>query len=204
MDRLKIKMNARAMIKDNLWIILKPLLIISLIMGLAGGIIGIIFGTESDITELLLDLINLATMPLSFGYTVYILKFIRKESLDSNEIFKYYSQFIPIVLLNLLTGLFTTLGLIIFIIPGIIISLMCQQAQYIMIDDNLEPMDCIKKSKEMMLGYKTDYFLFMLSFTGWILFSILTLGIGLIYVIPYITVCQALYYEELKKITKNV
>ena len=61
----------------------------------------------------------------------------------------------------------------------------------------------VKKSKEMMLGYKNDYFLFMLSFTGWILFSILTLGIGLIYVIPYITVCQALYYEELKKITKN-
>lgn len=43
----------------------------------------------------------------------------------------------------------------------------------------------------------------MLSFFGWYLLCALTFGIALVYVAPYVSVSEALYYEELKKITKN-
>ena len=69
-----------------------------------------------------------------------------------------------------------------------------------MIDGNTNPMDCIRKSKEMMNGYKMDYFMLVLSFFGWLLLGIFTLGILYIWLVPYMNVTFILYYEELKKV----
>ena len=51
-----------------------------------------------------------------------------------------------------------------------------------------------------MNGYKWDYFVFQLSFIGWILLGVITAGIAYIFICPYINVATVLYYEELKKV----
>jgi uncharacterized membrane protein len=61
-------------------------------------------------------------------------------------------------------------------------------------------MEYLSKSRELMKGYKWDYFVFNLSFIGWILLSIITFGILFVYVIPYISIADTIYYDELKKI----
>ena len=53
-----------------------------------------------------------------------------------------------------------------------------------------------------MQGYKWDYFIFGLSFIGWILLIGFTFGIAMIWVMPFILIAQTLYYEELKKLKK--
>ena len=74
-------------------------------------------------------------------------------------------------------------------------------AFYIWIDETkTDTMEVIKESKRMMDGYKWDYFVFGLSFIGWILLVVITFGIAAIYVMPYMTVAQAMYYDELKAI----
>ena len=50
----------------------------------------------------------------------------------------------------------------------------------------------------MMYGYKWNYFLLALIFIGWGILSIFTLGIGLLWLIPYIQVTMAKFYDELK------
>ena len=57
----------------------------------------------------------------------------------------------------------------------------------------------IRQSREMMNGYKMDYFIFELSFIGWYLLGVITFGIAYIYVIPYFTFANALYYQRLKE-----
>jgi len=54
----------------------------------------------------------------------------------------------------------------------------------------------------MMNRYKRDYFVFGLSFFGWILLGIFTLGLLYIWLIPYMMTAEVLYYDELKKIRK--
>lgn len=203
MNRAKIKEQARGLIKDNLWYLLKPLVIIGLISFVASGILTILFGSESTVTNLATSLIELAILPITFGYQVYVLKFVRKEKMEINDIFKYYDKFVPIFLLYFLVGLFTTLWTFLLIVPGIIAAISYQQSTLIMIDGEEDAMQCIKKSKAMMNGYKADYFMFMLSFIGWYLLVGITLGIAAIYVIPYVEVAECLYYEELKKIQQN-
>ena len=68
----------------------------------------------------------------------------------------------------------------------------------IVIDTDLGQVESIKKSWEMMKGYKWNYFVFILSFLGWILLTPFTLGLLFIWLIPYITVAEIIYYERLK------
>lgn len=203
MNRAKIKNDAKKMIEGNLWTIFKPILIVMVILSLVNGVSGRIFNQDTFLGTTCTTLVSLAVMPLSYGLEVFILKYIRKEQVDYDEVFKHYSKFVPIFLLDLLISIFVGLWSILLIIPGIIAAISYSQSTYIMIDGEEEPGACIKKSKEMMYGYKWDYFVFMLSFFGWYLLSALTFGIALVYVAPYVSVSRALYYEELKKITKN-
>ena len=54
------------------------------------------------------------------------------------------------------------------------------------------------RSREMMRGHKFDLFYLHLSFLGWILLGILTCGIGLLWVIPYLNAAQAAFYNDVK------
>ena len=53
-------------------------------------------------------------------------------------------------------------------------------------------------SKEMMKGNKLNYFALNLSFIGWALLAMLTFGIGLFFLLPYINAALAEFYVEVK------
>lgn len=71
-------------------------------------------------------------------------------------------------------------------------------AYYIYNDNNeIDAMDSLKKSIELMDGYKIKYFLLNLSFIGWGILSVLTIGIGLLFLFPYIRASEAKFYQEI-------
>lgn len=51
----------------------------------------------------------------------------------------------------------------------------------------------------MMEGHKMEYFLLVLSFIGWIILGVITFGIGMLLVEPYMMTTLAHYYEDLKE-----
>lgn len=63
------------------------------------------------------------------------------------------------------------------------------------------PFKVFKQSWQLMSGNKWRRFLLDLSFIGWFIGVILTLGLLGLYVFPYYWTCQALFYEDL--IAKN-
>jgi uncharacterized membrane protein len=50
----------------------------------------------------------------------------------------------------------------------------------------------------MMAGQKWKYFKLFLFFIGWYLLCILSLGIGFLWLIPYIYATHASFYEDLR------
>jgi uncharacterized membrane protein len=58
--------------------------------------------------------------------------------------------------------------------------------------------DSLRRSQQMMKGFKTKLFLLDLSFIGWLLLGFITFGIGLLWVCPYMATARAKFYEELK------
>ena len=99
-----------------------------------------------------------------------------------------------------LKALFTGIGFVFFIIPGIIVSYGLDMVPYILADNpGIGIMDAIKASWNMTKGYKGKLFVLDLSFIGWILLDVLTLGIlGIFYVTPYMASTHAAYYEAIK------
>ena len=50
----------------------------------------------------------------------------------------------------------------------------------------------------MMNGHKFDLFYLHLTFIGWGILSLLTLGIGFLWLNPYMMTAQAQFYEDVK------
>ena len=77
---------------------------------------------------------------------------------------------------------------------------------YILADEGATKMtykEVMDKSKKMMDGHKWEWFVFGLSFLGWGILGAITLGIAMIWVMPYMTIAQVMYYQELLKLTSN-
>lgn len=78
-------------------------------------------------------------------------------------------------------------------------SLRLALVQYILRDNpELSPKQVLRLSAEMMYGYKWKLFLLMLTFIGWGILCIFTLGIGYFWLAPYIDQTMANFYEEVK------
>ena len=99
----------------------------------------------------------------------------------------------------LLVGIKLVLWSCLFVIPGIIKSYEYAIIPYILADDpEITSKEAFKKAKQMMNGNKWRLFKLNFSFIGWVVLCVLTLGIGTIFLIPYVNAANAEFYSELK------
>jgi uncharacterized membrane protein len=138
--------------------------------------------------------------PLALGYTGYFLKKSRSETVKLENLFDGFKQFGSSFLLYLLQGIFIMLWSCLLIIPGIVKSFSYSMAFYIIKDNpNIGALEAIAQSRKMMVGYKGKLFCLYLSFVGWGLLCCLSVGIGFLWLVPYISMSITNFYEELKK-----
>ena len=217
MDRKEIKELAKSKIKGNLWNLLWP----ALVIGLVEGILSTIFTPKGMTTVNYTSLETTATTQIPAGnaiilliigiifgiatiaYKKYVLNFTRDGKCDFNDIINCMKEkWLNILLTEVLVGILVFLASLLFVIPGIILAFAYSMVTYLVIDTNLSATDSMKKSREMMKGYKMDYFVFCLSFIGWCLLIPFTLGLILIWLAPYMEVAEAIYYDKLKELKK--
>ena len=137
--------------------------------------------------------------PVLVGVSMFSLSLSRGENARLEQIFEGFKNYGTVLGAYLLMVLFIFLWMLLLIIPGIIAAIAYSQTFYILAeDDTIGSMDALKKSKEMMDGYKWKYFCLGLRFIGWALLCILTLGIGFLWLSPYIQISYAKFYEDLK------
>ncbi len=197
MNRIKIKEKAREIRDNNLknyWVAEVLILIIS---ALINAVVSLVSKDGSLINATLTIVTSFFISTLSVGMLSYVLKMVRKEQFSRDNLFKYVGSILPIVSIEMLTIILCFLWSILFIIPGIIAAFSYSMVFYVYIDNpDLSPYECLVKSKELMDGHKMDYFIFNLSFIGWSLLCVFIIPI--VWVSPYISISQAIYYEELK------
>lgn len=199
MNRVEIKNNAKESLKGNLGEAIKLILILAAIGFVSGMITGIGDANKNDAIILLGDFVSfIATALVSFGSLSFFLKISRNEEVTYKELFSKTDMFIPYIIISLITGILTILWSFLFIIPGIIAALSYSQAMLIKLDNpEMDAMECIRESKRLMNGHKLDYFILSLSFIGWMILGIFTFGILYLWLIPYISVSQANFYNAL-------
>jgi uncharacterized membrane protein len=156
-------------------------------------------------------IVNLITLiiggPFALGISIFSLALSRNQEAKLEQIFKGFNNFGISLKTYLLMFIFILLWMLLLIIPGIIVAISYSMTFFIMADDNsIGGMEAINKSKKMMNGYKLKYFYLGLRFLGWALLCILTLGIGFLWLMPYMQVSMAKFYDDIKDnqvITEN-
>lgn len=182
MDRKLIKSEAKQALVGNRLMFLLAIIIVGVISGTGiGSILAPILGAGLFLIGKVL------LLEKKFNFELII------------EYFKDLNHALRLIGATLLYALIVFVGFLLFIIPGIIFSYQYSQVMYILAEDKeIGVWDAFKKSKEMMVGYKFDLFIFHLSFIGHILLGMITFGIYLLYAMPYMQLSYYNYYLHLK------
>jgi uncharacterized membrane protein len=142
---------------------------------------------------------SLLLLPLVWGHFIFFLRLIRDENLDYGHMFDGFNQYFRIFLAELLKGIYILLWALLLIIPGLIKEYSYAMTEFILKDNpEMSGEEAICESMRLMQGHKMQLFLLDLSMIGWLILSILTLGIGLLFLMPYNYTAHAHFYEDLK------
>lgn len=136
--------------------------------------------------------------PISVGLAIFALTLSRGQNPRLPQIFEGFQRFGVALGAYLLMVLFILLWLLLLIIPGIIAAYAYSQTFFIIAEDaTIGPLQAIRQSKAMMRGNKWKYFCLNLRFLGWLLLCVLTLGVGLLWLCPYMMISFAKFYDDL-------
>ncbi|MFY7943059.1 MAG: DUF975 family protein [Crocinitomicaceae bacterium] len=139
------------------------------------------------------------TGPFQLGLIKFTLAISRQDEPRIEQLFEGFNDFNRALQAYLRTLLFVILWALLLIVPGIIAALSYSMTFFILADDvNISANEAMQKSKVMMEGHKMDLFLLSLSFIGWAILCVLTLGIGFLWLIPYMQVSIAKFYQDRK------
>lgn len=87
-----------------------------------------------------------------------------------------------------------------FVVPGVIVSLALFLTPYLLKDyPELSVVQTLRLSHKMMKGHKMRLFKLQLSFIGWLLLNILTLGVGTLWLLPYMMTTMAAFYQDVRE-----
>ena len=148
---------------------------------------------------------SLLILPIQYAFYNVLLCAVRRE--DENwwqrtwqivgKLFgKFFLAGLLIMIISLLVGIFT-LG-----IGALILAYAYSMVPYLLHDyPELSVLEAMKISRQMTRGHKWELFILDLTFIGWILLAILTLGVGILFVEPYQQAARAAFYEDLKNDT---
>lgn len=135
---------------------------------------------------------------VKLGYCRFLLKQHDGSNPEIADLFSQFDRFGDGFCLALLQTIFIVLWSLLFVIPGIVASYRYSLAQFIMLENpDMRPMEALNASKQMMYSHKMDLFLLDLSFIGWSFLCVFTLGIGFLWLNPYMNATRAAFYRDI-------
>ena len=141
---------------------------------------------------------------IQLGYGQFLLKQHDKLEPTWNDLFSQFHRFGQGFAQKFLRGLYCFLWGLLFIIPGIVKAYSYAMTPYIMTEHpEMTANEAITASRQLMDGHKGELFLLRLSFIGWMILNIFTLGIGSLWLTPYIQATEAAFYRELTGTTRT-
>ena len=112
-------------------------------------------------------------------------------------LFSYMRFWKVAIITRIVRTLYIVLWTLLFIIPGIIASYNYALTDYILAENpELTTKEALELSKKMMYGHRFRLFCLEFSFIGWAFLCVLSLGIGLIWLLPYTEAAKAAFYRE--------
>ena len=141
---------------------------------------------------------SLFSSVIETGYARFNIDLVDYREPSFGSLFSYFRYWKNIAVAGVLKQLFITLGYMLFIVPGIIMYYNYAMVPYILADDpTISGKEALAKSKQMMYGHRWRLFCIGMSFFGWIILAMLSFGVGMIWLTPYMNATHAAFYKDL-------
>jgi len=135
---------------------------------------------------------------VGLGRREYFLNLCAEEERGFGDLFSRFPILLKALGLQLYMALFIFLWSLLFFIPGIVAAYRYALAPYLMAQNpEMGIREAVRRSKTLMKGHKGRLFSLQFSFLGWAFLSCLSLGIGFIWLIPYIHGAETAFYMDL-------
>ena len=138
--------------------------------------------------------------PLEAGTARFFVRNLNDKAEIRELAYCYDHGYLNVVKTVFLRDLYIVLWGLLLIIPGIIKSYEYRMVNYILAENpEMNTKEVFAMSRDMMRGNKWRAFVLDLSFLGWHLLSLITIGLaGIFYVFPYRNMTNAALYEYLR------
>ncbi len=196
MTRYEIKKLAKEKMNGNLWMLNKislPIVGIALLFNLV-----IVLSNLTLEAELLANIVvSLILAPLNYGMYVCYLNFVHGKKFGYREILQEMHHFPKIIVLTLLQQAIITLSTFMFVLPGIIFTIVLSLLPYVYY---YQKESSVKTIFLLALDVGFKHFgkiaMLYLSFIGWIFLCIFSAGVAIIYVLPYMNTTLAIFARQ--------
>jgi uncharacterized membrane protein len=137
--------------------------------------------------------------PLEVGCNRFFIRNLHEKAQVGNVGFAFDTYYLNNVKILFFRDLQLVLWTLLFIIPGIVKAYEYRMIPYILAENpHMSKKEVFAASKSMMMGNKWKAFVLDMSFLGWHILSVFTVGIlELFYVAPYMYATNAALYEAL-------
>ena len=137
---------------------------------------------------------------MTYTYMQKFLDFARGDHEEmAGGLFDFFNRYFHSWAIAFLQAFYITVWSLLLIVPGVIKWMELSMSNFIARDNpGMSPSYCLKGSHDMMQGHKMELFKLYLSFIGWFILGLIPMGIGLLWVMPYINTTLALFYEEVR------
>ncbi len=134
---------------------------------------------------------------LSMGVTQITLRIHDGVDTHYPDLFEPLALFWKYLAVTVLTGVIVLIGLLLFIIPGIIAALAISFAPYLVIDKKMGPIEALHESIRITHGHRWNLFVFSVLLLAVNVLGALFLGLGLLITVPVSALALVYVYRWL-------
>ncbi len=137
------------------------------------------------------------------GYLILLFKHSAGEKVEFDDLFTIDRRWISLAAVLILKTLLVGLGFLLFILPGIYLAIRWMFAEYLVIDQNMTPVQALRASSELTKGYWWKLFGFSLVSVLLVFLGTLVFLVGLFVVILVVTLATIHLYHQLRAIKET-
>jgi len=152
----------------------------------------------SDFHEVVMAFADfVVTMIITLGAINVALKYRDGEDVEFANMFDRFGLLAAFLAAAVLTKLAIGIGLLFLVIPGIVVAVRFCLTGFLVVNEELGPIEAIQRSVRLTDGFGIDLFLFGMLLLGINILGALALGVGLFVSMPVTILAAAYVYRHL-------
>ncbi|MCU1715711.1 DUF975 family protein [Pseudomonas sp. 5P_3.1_Bac2] len=173
---------------------------ISIALTLAFGGVSVLSGSAElgIVGELLTNLlVSALTYPFLAGIMMVGIRRAAGQPIAFNQLFQHFDKLLPLVITGVLSTLLISIGFMLFVLPGLYLSIAYMLAMPLVVERGLSPWQALETSRKAISQHWFKVLALLVVLTIIVLISAIPLGIGLIWSLPLLIIASGVLYRTI-------